>query len=287
MSELASTEMRCRNCEMSLPYSSAKFCPDCGQETKPHVPGFFEYFHEIITHYVALEGKLWKTLWYLFTRPGFLTVEYFAGRRQRYIRPFRLYFSVSLVFFLLVKVAGLGNLGGGIDFNLANKGRPIKVEMRASESWGWLDPLRAAIETRAAAKTERFSKLSPQEVSSEIVATAFSFVPYALFLYLPIYAFILKLVYFDRHRSYGEHMVTTLNTYAMYFLTLLFAAMLPYLWLQLVLVFWLSLHVVWELKRVYGGSWASTYWRSSLLGLISTVPALMLLAVVTALAILN
>jgi hypothetical protein len=34
--------------------------------------------------YVALDGRLWRTLGALLFRPGFLTREYLAGRRRRF-----------------------------------------------------------------------------------------------------------------------------------------------------------------------------------------------------------
>ena len=54
---------------------------------------------ESISH---ADSRLWRTLWYLLARPGFLTREFFAGRRVRYLPPFRLYLVISVVFFLVV-----------------------------------------------------------------------------------------------------------------------------------------------------------------------------------------
>jgi hypothetical protein len=67
-----------------------RFCCACGQPTRIHPPTLWEFVHEWLQHYVALEGKLWKSLWALMARPGFLTLEYLAGRRQRYVQPLRL-----------------------------------------------------------------------------------------------------------------------------------------------------------------------------------------------------
>ncbi len=287
MSDASAETTYCRNCNLALAPASARFCSHCGQETAAHIAGFFEYFHELINHYVALEGKLWRTLWYLFTRPGFLTTEYFAGRRQRYVRPFRLYFSISLVFFLLVKVAGVGDLSGAIKVNVSNNPSPIHLNLPATQNWGWLEPLRPWIEASAAAKNEKLRTVSQQVAFKEMSGTFISLIPNALFLFLPLYALILKLVYFDRRRSYGEHMITTLNTYAMFFFTLLLAALQPYWWLQSLLLLWAAIHVVWELKRIYGGSWMSASWRSTVIGLVSAFPAMLLLAIVAVFAMLT
>ena len=52
---------------------SGKFFPGCGQDTASHRPTFFEFVHEFITHYVALEGKQWPTVRLPFFYPAKLT----------------------------------------------------------------------------------------------------------------------------------------------------------------------------------------------------------------------
>ena len=54
---------------------------------------------ESISH---ADSRLWRTLWYLLARPGFLTREFFEGQRVRYLPPFRLYLVISVLFFLIV-----------------------------------------------------------------------------------------------------------------------------------------------------------------------------------------
>lgn len=93
----------CLNCGVLL-MPKAKFCHACGQDTANHPPSLFEFVHEFVAHYVALEGALWRSLKGLAFRPGFLTVEYLAGRKARYVLPLRLLLTLGFVFFLLVKV---------------------------------------------------------------------------------------------------------------------------------------------------------------------------------------
>ena len=57
---------------------------------------------EAAGRYVALDGRLWRTLFALVARPGFLTLEYFSGRRRRYIRPARLFLVLYLVLFAVI-----------------------------------------------------------------------------------------------------------------------------------------------------------------------------------------
>src|SRR6478672_7835883 len=93
----------CHNCGAA---TKGNFCADCGQETTLHVASAREFLHEFIGHYVALEGKLWKSLALLLFRPGRLTLEYIKGRRVRYVQPLRLYLTFSLIFFAVMKYSG-------------------------------------------------------------------------------------------------------------------------------------------------------------------------------------
>lgn len=95
---------RCRACGTEV---SGNFCAECGEATKIHVPSAGEFLHEFIGHFVALEGKLWKTVQFLLFRPGQLTVEFLGGRRIPFIPPLRLYLTLSLVFFALIKIFGI------------------------------------------------------------------------------------------------------------------------------------------------------------------------------------
>jgi hypothetical protein len=52
-----------------------------------------------------VDGRVIHTIPPLFLRPGFLTLEYFAGRRQRYVAPFRLMFVLSLLAFFTCHMA--------------------------------------------------------------------------------------------------------------------------------------------------------------------------------------
>ncbi|MBV8063296.1 MAG: DUF3667 domain-containing protein [Nevskia sp.] len=86
----------CQDCGAPI---SGKYCSNCGQETEIRTPTVRQFTHEMMDQYVAVEGKLGRTLRVLIARPGQLTLDYIEGRRQRYVRPLKLYVSISVVFF--------------------------------------------------------------------------------------------------------------------------------------------------------------------------------------------
>src|SRR5262249_27492114 len=74
-----------------------KFCGECGQKHEPKARGLKDLALEFIQH-PLIDTKLWRTLALLW-RPGALTEDYLRGRRTRYVRPLKLYFTISVLFF--------------------------------------------------------------------------------------------------------------------------------------------------------------------------------------------
>jgi hypothetical protein len=97
---------KCRNCNNSLPEEAA-FCPACGQAThgEEDMLSFFKHF---LNDYFTFDSKIFRSIRPLFAKPGFLTLEYLAGRRVSYIPPLRLFIFSSIIFFLLLSVLDQG-----------------------------------------------------------------------------------------------------------------------------------------------------------------------------------
>jgi hypothetical protein len=89
----------CRNCGA---HTSGHYCSNCGQETRVTLPTFAAFMREAAGRYIALDGRLWRTLATLVARPGMLTREYLTGRRRRYIRPARLFLVLYLLLFAVI-----------------------------------------------------------------------------------------------------------------------------------------------------------------------------------------
>ncbi len=68
--------------------------------------------HDVADTIFNIDSRVFHSLLPLYFRPGFLTREYFAGRRTRYVTPFRLYFFLSvLAFFTIQFTLGESHLG--------------------------------------------------------------------------------------------------------------------------------------------------------------------------------
>jgi hypothetical protein len=92
------TEKYCLNCGT---YVEDRYCPHCGQENvevKETIGHLISHFFADLTHY---DSKFFITVKDLLFRPGFLTREYLAGKRTRYLHPVRMYVFVSFLYFLV------------------------------------------------------------------------------------------------------------------------------------------------------------------------------------------
>lgn len=99
----------CANCGVTL---EGKYCHACGQPIKGMIRPLSSLTADIADSVFNLDSRILRTLGPLYFRPGFLTTEYFIGRRQRYVTPFRLFFFLTIAGFFLAQIY-LGRLDFG------------------------------------------------------------------------------------------------------------------------------------------------------------------------------
>ncbi len=91
---------KCENCGREL---LGEFCYFCGQPVKGLVRHFSSIIGDFADSVLNLDTRLPRTIWPLFAKPGYLTTEYFAGRRVRYVSPVRLFVFLSIVTFFVAQ----------------------------------------------------------------------------------------------------------------------------------------------------------------------------------------
>ena len=98
------TENDCLNCGTIL---EGKFCHNCGQENLQMKESFGHMMNHAISDYFHFDDQFFHTMRPLFLKPGFLTNEYLAGKRARYLHPVKMYIFISLVYFVLLFQSGM------------------------------------------------------------------------------------------------------------------------------------------------------------------------------------
>lgn len=85
----------CPNCYYPLP-RFGHYCSHCGQKYTDGKITVKELIGDFLSNTLNLDAKIWRTLLALFV-PGKLTIAFFKGQQQRYLRPLRLFFVFALV----------------------------------------------------------------------------------------------------------------------------------------------------------------------------------------------
>ena len=91
---------KCKNCEQPL---NGEYCSYCGQRDIELLK-FKKLIKDFFDHHLDLDSRIFRTIKYLIFNPGFLTIEYWNGRRTRYIPPFRIYLLTSFLYFFTYSV---------------------------------------------------------------------------------------------------------------------------------------------------------------------------------------
>ncbi|MBW4696898.1 MAG: DUF3667 domain-containing protein [Aphanocapsa lilacina HA4352-LM1] len=89
----------CLNCGELTP---GNYCIHCGQPNETYRVSTRKLVADFINDYFTVDLKFPKSVLPLLFKPGFLTNEYIAGRRARYIAPLRMYLFVSVLYFVIL-----------------------------------------------------------------------------------------------------------------------------------------------------------------------------------------
>src|SRR5690242_11076798 len=92
----------CANCGAPL---YGEYCYACGQPVKGLIRHLSGVLGDVFDTVLNIDSRVIRTIPALYLKPGFLSREYFAGRRVRYVTPFRLMFFLALVAFFVMQLA--------------------------------------------------------------------------------------------------------------------------------------------------------------------------------------
>lgn len=105
----------CQNCGTPL---LGEHCYACGQPVKGLVRHFTSILGDFLDSVFNIDARVFRTLWPLFARPGFLSCEYFEGHRIRFVSPVRLFVFLSIVTFFVAQFTL--DFGKNVNFDTGN-----------------------------------------------------------------------------------------------------------------------------------------------------------------------
>jgi hypothetical protein len=284
----------CANCGADL---AGEYCAACGQRHEPHVHTLGHFVGEAFESITHADSRLWRTLWRLLARPGTLTREFFAGHRVRYLPPFRLYLVLSVIFFLLTAIAG-----GGPDTEpdparaveaTPVQGLVIKVDAFDDFCRPFDKPDQRGDSNAARDNIRKFCNRVRNDGRALGEAVVHN-IPRAMFVFLPLLAGIMKLLYWRPKRYYVEHLLLMIHNHAAVFLVFSLVAllsMIPWVrelatWYFLVALGYMTWYIFRAMRNVYGQGWWLTFakyffmfWTYIITALVSLLLTLVFTAV--------
>ncbi len=252
----APTVRRCLNCGAAL---TGRYCANCSQAADVHVPSTRELLHEALEGLTHSDSRLWNTLSLLWFVPGRLTQEFIAGRRAAYLPPFRLYLVLSVIFFLVASVSPMpvefvhfDNPGAGV-----NTTPPDCAHLQLNLYGRDLGP-----------RLQHACGEIARDNGANLLHVSISTMPKAMFIFLPLVAFLHMLLYWRPRHRYAEDLVFFLHLHAFFFSVMTavvlvsdadrWPAMAKLGALAPLLLWSLPLYTVLAMKRVFGRSWKGT-----------------------------
>ena len=204
-------KVSCPNCSAPL---ERPYCSSCGQRQVDLDLPFRDLAGEAMESFLSFDTRILRTLWPLIRRPGLLTVEFMAGRRARYVHPFKLYFAFSVLLFLGLAISDYSVIHVGetdevvtgfrVEFN---EGEGAQVATEAIEDPSFFGRIIGPIAELAENDPDRLNTLFTDRLAKSII------------LLVPVFALLLMVLY--RRRRYVAHLVFSLHLHSFAFLALI------------------------------------------------------------------
>jgi hypothetical protein len=292
LAETAIKPARCKNCDAVL---LGRFCVNCSQAANVHVPSTLELMHELLEGLTHSDSRLWRTLTTLWFKPGRLTQEFVAGRRIAYLPPFRLYLILSIIFFLILSFMHYS--GEAIKFDDGEtivvapdaKAPSAKAPAAAAQGGpraGSCDEVNFITSTRHPEWNLRARHACAEIVrdnGANAVQLAISTTSKAMFVFLPLIAFLHMLLYWRPRYRYVEHLLFFIHLHAFYFsvaIVMLAAINAAQAWprlagvsgiLETVLGWCMPVYTVSAMRRVFQRSWGGTIFKAAVLFVVYSI----------------
>ncbi|WP_026770316.1 DUF3667 domain-containing protein [Asinibacterium sp. OR53] len=242
-------EKVCLNCGSLL---HGRYCHECGQENIEPQESFWHLTTHFIYDLTHFDGKFFSTLKFLLFRPGFLSREYFKGRRSGYLHPVKMYVFTSAFFFLIFfsfygrhtrftynesKKHTADSISGSLKSEVEKKSdKADNAKVYSSKQYDSAQNtlpetkrdgrIERAVTHRALGFYDKYRQ-DPKGVIEAMVEKFTHLFPQMLFVSLPLFSLALSLLYIRRKQFYYvNHVVYTLHLYCAIFIMILVSLLL-------------------------------------------------------------
>jgi hypothetical protein len=184
------------------------FCRNCGEKAVGEEGySLHGYVQEVLAAITLLESKVLRSVWLLVSRPGYLSTEYFRGRRVRYMKPIQLFVFLNIVYYFSLSWFTATTFTTRLDTQLhKNDYYPGYASRRVDRK---LQTEHVSYEMLAKKYDEKTSVLSKT----------------LIFLLIPMFSLLFYALFFRKKAYFVEHVVVATHFWS--FSLLLLGVILP------------------------------------------------------------
>lgn len=174
----------CKNCERTF---QGRYCNHCGEKVVEQYERSIRFFIDsIFNAFTFIEGKFWRTLKTVLTKPGQYSQHFAEGVRQRYMKPIAFFFVGNVIFFLLPF--------------FGNTFSTLLVHQRTQAGYG-------PIVQRVLNKELEKRGVTYDAFEKEYNAKSFSTTKTILILIIPLFSVFVFMVNHSKNGYYSDHLL--------------------------------------------------------------------------------
>ena len=276
----------CLNCGNE---ATGDFCSFCGQSTKNYNLSFKQLIHDFLNDYFTFDTKFFRSVFLLIFKPGYLTNQNIAGKRVSYISPMKMYLFISIFSFFLLSISDYKYEIVKIEMDdkpdkedvTSVETDSLRDEFDQSDSLSTLNIKMDSVKTdsistqkKSGLKKRLYQKARKAEKNQiELADFILNNISKIMFFILPVFALLLKLIYYRSKILYIKHLIFSLHFHSFIFLlqSLMILSLISInvqniQIISIVVVLIMAIYLFFSLKNVYTQSIKKTIVKVILLG---------------------
>ena len=174
-----------------------RFCSHCGEkEVGDEDYSLRRFLEESVTALTLLESKVLRSVWLVTSRPGYLSTEFFQGRRVRYMKPLQLFIFLNVVYYFSLTL-----------FTATTFTTPLATQLRMNNYYPGY------------ASRQVHHKLEKEQITYENLEQKYNqrtsvLSKTLIFLLIPIFALLFYGLFFKKRKYLVEHLVVATHFWA-------------------------------------------------------------------------